>query len=63
MAKLKYDHAVIYNGVFYPAGTEIVVKENKAGRGKNKEKADEKAEEEGDENDDGANGSPESGLE
>ena len=25
MAKIKFDHAVIYNGVFYPADTEIEV--------------------------------------
>lgn len=29
MAKVKFDHAVIYNGVFYPADTEIEVKEPK----------------------------------
>lgn len=23
MAKITYDHAVIYNGVYYPANTEI----------------------------------------
>lgn len=27
MAVKKYDHAVIYDGVFYPAFTEIPVKE------------------------------------
>lgn len=29
MAKIKFDHAVIYDGVLYPAGTEITVKEPK----------------------------------
>lgn len=29
MAKIKFDHAAIYNGVFYPANTEIEVKEPK----------------------------------
>lgn len=29
MAKIKFDHAVIYNGVFYPANTEIEAKEPK----------------------------------
>ena len=29
MAKIKFDHAVIYNGVIYPADTEIEVKEPK----------------------------------
>lgn len=29
MAKIKFDHAVIYNGVLYPADTEIEVKEPK----------------------------------
>ena len=27
MAKIKFDHAVIYNGVFYSANTEIEKKE------------------------------------
>ena len=26
---MKYDHAVIYNGKFYAAGSEVPVKENK----------------------------------
>jgi hypothetical protein len=38
MATKKYPHAVIYNGVFYPANTEIEVKE------KAEEKAPEKTE-------------------
>lgn len=29
MAKIKFDHAVIYNGVLYPANTEIEKKEPK----------------------------------
>lgn len=29
MAKIKFDHAVIYNGTLYPADTEIEVKEPK----------------------------------
>lgn len=29
MATVKFDHAVIYNGVLYPADTEIAVKEPK----------------------------------
>lgn len=29
MANIKFDHAVIYNGKFYPADTEIEVKEPK----------------------------------
>ena len=27
MSKIKFDHAVIYDGVFYPANTPIEVKE------------------------------------
>lgn len=30
MATTKFPHAVIYDGVFYPAGTEIKIKEQKA---------------------------------
>lgn len=30
MATKKFPHAVIYDSVFYPAGTEIKVKEQKA---------------------------------
>ena len=29
MAKIKFDHAAIYNGELYPANTEIEVKEPK----------------------------------
>ena len=29
MAKITFDHAVIYNGTFYPPNTEIEVKEPK----------------------------------
>lgn len=29
MAKIKFDHAVIYNGVLYPAGAEIEEKKPK----------------------------------
>lgn len=29
MPKITFDHAVIYNGVFYPANTEIEAKEPK----------------------------------
>ena len=29
MGKITFDHAVIYNGVFYAAGAEITVKEPK----------------------------------
>lgn len=30
MSKIKFDHAAIYGGVFYPANTPIEVKEDKA---------------------------------
>lgn len=29
MAKIKFDHAVIYHGVYYPANTEIEEKKDK----------------------------------
>lgn len=29
MAKIKFDHAVIYHGVYYPANTEIEEKKGK----------------------------------
>lgn len=56
MAK-KFEHAVIYNGVFYPAGVEVPVKEPKRG-GKGKDD-DKKAVSE---NDEGTNSPAESGA-